>query len=374
MRPGILLVPSKRLKGMRACAIFTCAALGWLAPCQASAQLVPAAGPDPTTRDYIAETGDSLQRIARRVFKYGGSWQELRDLNGIARANENLVQPGQVLRMKLAWLSPPARPLPQSQARISSASTGMTVQTGNVSAPAQLQQNVGEGARVATGQEGGSLSLGDGSVARLGPNTELELVQIRQDDASGHLRSILRLVTGSVEVVVTQLKGARPDRMRVITRTSSLGVRGTTFRVHSPEGALTTTSEVLEGQVEFSASGAAVALPGGFGSKAAANSPPLTPVALLPAPSGFLGWPEYEMGMTTPTTARQFEWSAVSAADHYEIMVATDSRFESPIFVQRTQTPAVRFDALPRRFLFVRVRAYDANGLGGYDLTRGLPL
>ena len=374
MRPGILLVLPQRFKGTLACAIFTCAVAGLLAPSQAMAQLAPAAKADSATRDYTTEAGDTLQRIARRLFKYGGSWQELRDLNGIARANENLVRPGQVLRMKQAWLSPPTLPLPQSQARISSASAGMTVQTGNVSAPAQLQQSVGEDARVRTAQAGGSLTLEDGSVALLAPNTELELVQVRKDALSGQVRSILRLVTGSVEVVVTKLKGARPDRMSVITRTSTLGVRGTTFRVHSPQGALATTSEVLEGEVEFSASGAAVALPGGFGSKAEANSPPLTPVALLPASSGFLRWPEYEMGMTAPTTARRFEWSAVSAAGYYEIMVAADSRFESPIFVQRTQTPAASFDALPRKFLFVRVRAYDANGLGGYDLTRGLPL
>lgn len=332
----------------------------------ATAQTQPAA-----TQSYTVEAGDTLQGIAQKLFKYGGSWQELRDLNNISRNAENRIFPGQTLAVKSQWLEIPKLPVAQAKV-ITSGQGAISSFQGNTSALTSAAALV-EGSRLKTGPgAGATIELEDKSRAQLAPNTEIELVQLRKDNATGQLRSIFRLITGSMQMAVPKLLGASPDRLVIRTATATIGIRGTIFRVNVLGGDAGTTSEVLEGRAELEAEGSQVPLPGGFGSKAAPRVKALDAVALLPASRDFLKLPLLEMKPTTPTTPATFEWASVPGAARYQVTLARDSQFEDLVSSTSTADAKVDFSAVPRGYLFIKVRAYDSNEIGGFDLTRSL--
>ena len=336
--------------------------------------LVTAAGAQPTAdtlQTYTVEVGDTLQGIAQKLFKYGGTWQELRELNNIARTAENRIYPGQSLRVKSQWLEPPKLPVAQAKVITSGQGASSSYQ-GNTSALLSTASLV-EGSRLKTGAgAGATIELEDKSRAQLAPNTEVELVQLRKDSATGQLRSIFRLITGSVQMAVPKLAGASPDRLIVRTNTATVGIRGTVFRVNILDGEAGTTSEVLEGRAELEAGGSQVPLPGGFGSKAAPLAPALAAVALLPASIDFSRLPMLEIKPTTPTTPARFEWVSVPGAARYQVTLSRDSQFEEVLSHTSTTQTNVDFAAVPRGYVFIKVRAYDGNDIGGFDLTRAL--
>lgn len=361
LRPFLPPMPVARAMAVAFSLVLACG----FAP-TAAAQTAPGA-----TQSYTVEAGDSLQGIAQKLFKYGGSWQELRDLNGIVRNAENRIYPGQTLSIKSQWLEPPK--LPIAQAKVITAGQGASSMI-NGSANALLSTaSLVEGSRIKTGPgAGATIELEDKSRAQLAPNTELELVQLRKDGVTGQLRSVFRLISGSLQMAVPKLLGASPDRLVVRTSTATVGIRGTVFRVNVLGDEAGTTSEVLEGRAELDAGGSPVPLPGGFGSKAAPRAPALGAVALLPASSDFVRLPLLEMKPTTPTTAAGFEWASVPGAARYQVTLSRDSQFEEVISTTSTAEAKASFAAVPRGYLFIKVRAYDSNEIGGFDLTRSL--
>ena len=95
-----------------------------------------------------------------------------------------------------------------------------------------------QGDRVRTGQTGGaSIVLKDGTVLTMGPNTTVDLSQFQFDSTTQGGNFMLDLLQGSVRVVTGLLAKANPERFKVRTPTSVVGVRGTDFIVEaaSPE-------------------------------------------------------------------------------------------------------------------------------------------
>lgn len=95
-----------------------------------------------------------------------------------------------------------------------------------------------QGDRVRTGQTGGaSIVLKDGTVLTMGPNTTVDLSQFQFDSTTQSGNFVLDLLQGSVRVVTGLLAKANPERFKVRTPTSVVGVRGTDFIVEaaSPE-------------------------------------------------------------------------------------------------------------------------------------------
>ena len=352
---------SSNLRLLAAALALTCCATG-----SAWAQSAPA-----STQTYTVQAGDTLQVIAQRLFKFGGSWQELRDLNAISRNAENRIFPGQTLLVKNQWLEAPA--LPVTQARVVSTGQGASTTYQGTSGALVASSNLAEGTRLRTGpSSGATIELEDKSRAQLAPNTEVELVQLRKDSVTGQLRSIFRLVAGSLQMAVPKLAGAAADRLVIRTSTATMGIRGTNFRVSSAGDMQPTTSEVLDGRAELTAGGSLVPLPGGFGSKAAASGAPLAAVPLLAASAEFVKVPPLEIAPKTPTTPASFEWASVPGAARYDVTLSSDSQFENILSNTSTPSTTADFAAVPRGFVFIKVRAYDANGIGGYDLTRSL--
>lgn len=91
-----------------------------------------------------------------------------------------------------------------------------------------------QGDRVRTGDTGGaSIVLKDGTVLTMGPNTTMDLTQFRFDSTTQDGSFLLDLVQGSVRVVTGLMAKINPERFKVRTPTTLVGVRGTDFIVEA---------------------------------------------------------------------------------------------------------------------------------------------
>ena len=105
-----------------------------------------------------------------------------------------------------------------------------------VADPARRAAQPGAGVAVAdrlsTGPQGAAtLTLKDGTVLTMGPDTVMDLRQFQFDTTTQQGSFLLDLLRGSVRVVTGLLAKVNPDRFKVKTPTSVVGVRGTDFIV-----------------------------------------------------------------------------------------------------------------------------------------------
>lgn len=90
------------------------------------------------------------------------------------------------------------------------------------------------GERLVTGRNGAaSLTLKDGTVLSLGPDTSLDLSQFQFNTTTQEGSFGLNLLQGSLRVITGMLAKVNPDRFRITTPTAVVGVRGTDFIVEA---------------------------------------------------------------------------------------------------------------------------------------------
>jgi hypothetical protein len=88
--------------------------------------------------------------------------------------------------------------------------------------------------RITTGETGAaSILLKDGTVLTMGPNATMDLNQFEFDSTTQEGNFLLDLIQGSVRVVTGLLGKANPEKFKVKTPTSVVGVRGTDFIVET---------------------------------------------------------------------------------------------------------------------------------------------
>lgn len=93
---------------------------------------------------------------------------------------------------------------------------------------------VSETDRLSTGKVGvATLTLKDGTVLTMGPNTVMDLSKFQFDATTQKGSFLLDLLQGSVRVVTGLLGKINPDLFKVQTPTSVVGVRGTDFIVET---------------------------------------------------------------------------------------------------------------------------------------------
>ena len=86
--------------------------------------------------------------------------------------------------------------------------------------------------RISTGQNGAaSITLKDGTVVTLGPDTTVELSRFDYNSTTQEGNFLLDLLEGSIRVVTGLLGKVNPENVKVKTPTSVVGVRGTDFIV-----------------------------------------------------------------------------------------------------------------------------------------------
>jgi len=88
--------------------------------------------------------------------------------------------------------------------------------------------------RVSTGKNGAAtITLKDGTVLTMGPNTTMDLSQFQFDSTTQQGNFVLDLLQGSVRVVTGLLARINPELFKINTPTSVVGVRGTDFIVEA---------------------------------------------------------------------------------------------------------------------------------------------
>ena len=88
--------------------------------------------------------------------------------------------------------------------------------------------------RISTGKAGAAtITLKDGTVLTMGPNSTMDLSQFEFNSTTQEGNLLLDLIQGSVRVVTGLLGKAHPEKFKVKTPTSVVGVRGTDFIVQT---------------------------------------------------------------------------------------------------------------------------------------------
>lgn len=345
--------------------VFRLAALpAALALLHASAALAQSAAKSPPAGAFYVHTaaqGDTLIKLADRYLEKRHNWQGLQKLNSIE--NPTRIKPGTAIRI----------PIPEM--RREPADMKVLAAQGDVQADGTKLAAGGavkEGQKLATGENGFvTLQLADGSTLTVQSKSKVNVDNARKlANTGGVLDTVFKVVSGRVEAGVERQRGPAA-RFEVKTDTSTMGVRGTKFRVAADEGGKVARSEVLTGKVGVSAAGVAAAelgLDAGFGTLVEAGKAPLPPVALLPAPG--LG------GVPTRFERTQFAFriEPVPGAKAYRAQVARDEGFkdvQADVLANGTEIP---LRGLPDGEFFLRVRAVDSLGLEGKDAQRGFTM
>ena len=101
---------------------------------------------------------------------------------------------------------------------------------------AQPGAGVGLADRLSTRPQGAAtLTLKDGTVLTMGPDSVMDLRQFQFDGTTQQGNFVLVLLRGSVRVVTGLLAKVNPELFKVQTPTSVVGVRGTDFIVETQE-------------------------------------------------------------------------------------------------------------------------------------------
>lgn len=336
------------------------AALALLAvfPVQAQSGNAPTAG---AFYVHTAVQGDTLIKLAARYLEKRNDWQSLQKLNNIE--NPTRIKPGTGIRI----------PIPQMR-REPADMTVLAAQGDVVADGAKLAAGgaVKEGQKLATGENGFvTLQLADGSTLTVQSKSKVNVDNARKlANTGGVLDTVFKVVSGRVEAGVERQRGPAA-RFEVKTDTSTMGVRGTKFRVAADEGGKVAKSEVLTGKVGVSAEGvpgAELGLNAGFGTLVEAGKAPLPPVALLPEPG--LG----SVPAKFERTQFSFKIEPVAGATAYRAQVARDAGFKDVQADVLATTTEIALRGLPDGEFFLRVRAVDKLGLEGKDAQRGFTL
>lgn len=304
--------------------------------------------------EYRVQQGDNLTSISRNYLAQPRAWAQLQGINGLK--NPNYLRPGSIVKI-------PATLIKYTPSRATVLSVNGTVEGSS----GKLLQGatVGEGERIQTAPNASvTLKLADGSVLTLQPQSQLELGQLREYPSFGVVGTLLRLLTGRLENMVSKRNHAI-GRYEVVTPTATGGVRGTNFRVATDEA---TRSEVLEGEVAMRGNrkpDELTPVPAGFGTKVDVSGTVAKPVALLPAPS-LNGAPA-----SFDPKALRFTFAAVPGALQYRAQIFSDDSYRAVLREAVSERTEVAFNDLPEGDYAMRLRAIDGNGLEGYNAQYG---
>lgn len=310
---------------------------------------------------HTATQGDTLIKLADRYLEKRSNWQSLQKLNSIA--DPTRIKPGTAIRIPIPDMRREPADMKVLAVQGDAQADGTRLAAGGA---------VKEGQKLATGENGFvTLQLADGSTLTVQSKSKVNVDNARKlANTGGVLDTVFKVVSGRVEAGVERQRGPAA-RFEVKTDTSTMGVRGTKFRVAADEGGKVAKSEVLSGKVGVSAEGVAapeLGLDAGFGTLVEAGKPPLPPVALLPEPG------LNEVPARVERTRFSVRVAPVAGATAYRAQVARDAAFKDVQADVLSTGPEIALRDLPDGDFFLRVRAVDKLGLEGKDAQRGFTL
>ena len=221
------------------------------------------------------------------------------------------------------------------------------------------------------------IELGDGSRIKVLPNSLALVVtnrnyQMRDASSSGSttwFSGLMRLTSGTIEALASKT-AKRATPLQIQTPTSTVGIRGTEFRVafDDPSNNAART-EVLEGRVRADnpAQGNGADLPMGTGAVVKPQDKEVKVVPLLPAPD--------LAAIPQEIIKPQGLWPmpVLAGADGYRVQVASDEKFDKilrDIKVSGVPGANAELGSLANGDWFARVRGIDPAGLEGFDTVK----
>ncbi|RQR34342.1 LysM peptidoglycan-binding domain-containing protein [Burkholderia sp. Bp9143] len=310
--------------------------------------------------EYSVHTADTLYDLAAQYLAAPTNWGLLQQINHVREPRR--LRPGTTLRIPVALLkSPPPT------ARVISV-TGSAEAFGNVGSLAALRPGTTlvEGAHIRTGSHSFvTVELSDGSSFTLLPGTTVWIRRLRTADAAGSINRQIELDDGEVETKVSPLKPR--ERYEIVTPSVIAGVRGTEFRVTYAHDTDRTQVEVLEGKVQVGSATdpgtvTPALVPRGFG-VAASKGNVGSPVELLAAP--VLQHPARQQD--GPRIA--FDLEPLPFAEKYRATIASDAGFLNILDDAQSTGTQIEFPNRANGTYFVRISAFDTNGIEGLSRT-----
>jgi hypothetical protein len=298
---------------------------------------------------YTVQSGDNLSHFSSKILDTTKRWGEVAQYNQLK--NAQVITPGQVLRIKLAWL----KNFP-AQAKIESI-TGAVMLNGK---PAQVGDKVARGDQLET-PTGGSvrMSLADGSTLNMLEKTQLVATSLEQKKQGNFFSSVFRLVTGRIDAIKQKYpEGQAPLRIQAMH--AVIGVRGTHFRMGQENG--NTLAEIENGLVSFGdeAKAAPIALAAAQGSVGdGVHNPVMIP--LLPAPK----FPLFNEAFSPAKV--EFLLPELLAAKGYRGELASDASFSHLLAPVSADSATIKLLGLSIGRYWLRLRALDEHGLQGIE-------
>lgn len=302
---------------------------------------------------YHAQPRDTLIGLGRRLLLEPRRWQELQSRNHIG--DPRRIPSGSIIRIPYEWLRTSAETASVDNLAGTVQRAGGRVVQGD---------KLPEGSVIETGGDGSiTLDLADGSVVTLQKSSSLRLDQMTRVTGVAEAHSIrLKLQSGRVETAVKPHRDV--GRFEIITPVAVSAVRGTEFRSSYSSEEDRAGTETLEGTVNVAASGAAVPVSAGFGTRVDRDRPPLPPVVLLPPPD-ISSLPPINTGALL-----RVEWHAVTGAKAYRVQLAADAQFHAITADMVTPGEVASMANVPDGDYWLRARSIDDLGLEGADAVR----
>ena len=297
------------------------------------------------TRSVIVEEGETLRLIARREFGKSGLAAMLANFNSMKESDA--ISAGQIIRIPLFT------PVERQFATVIFAK-------GEVSKnaePVKRDDKVYLNELIQTGKDGfASLQFASGSVVNLQPLTHAKLEKLNCLETDDSCLIMLHSAQGEVSSDV-QRRDGQPTEFTISTPYASAAVRGTLFEINAVKTDI--LLGVTEGEVVLE-SGLNNELPidQGFGTVVGANTQPLDPVALLPAPV-------YRNIPTRVAQGDQISWFALSDVEQYLVNISTDENGQQVVANYNQTQSNLSVGDFDAGEYFFNVRGIDSYGLKG---------
>lgn len=298
--------------------------------------------------------GDKVIGLVDRLMKSPASWQKLQEINRFP--NPQLLKPGSVVRLPVAWLKSTA-----AVATVSGAQGSVHVRRGTARLASTVAgTEVLPGDVVETGPQSTlTLRFVDGSSVVVAPQSRVQIENLLVYGKSGITETRLRIDEGGLDSSVKPKTAVSSPRYVVTTPVFNLGARGTEFRARFDPSSKVAFSEVLSGGVAAQGAQNLVQIGAGFGTLALINTEPKPPVKLLDAPH-LRG-----IAQTASRVPVDLSWQPEQDASAYRAQVFTDRSFERQVVEGVFTQPVARWLSLPDGAYVLRVRSIDVQGLEG---------
>lgn len=304
---------------------------------------------------YVVRRGDTLYGLAQAYLLQPSDYRVVQRLNGVA--NPRRLAVGKRLKVPADLLR--TRPI---EARVGAYRGSVQASLAGRAVPLSVGATLAEGTVVATGANAFlRLDLPDGTRLSLPSQSRVRLGRMIAVEMTGVVRREISVEAGRLESEVVPLRNPR-DSYTVRTPMSVSAVRGTVFRVAYDPASSTARTEVVEGVVAVDAKAQETTVAANFGALVTAAG---VSGALALAPPPRIDNP----GRMQDEGQVRFHVADGPPARAYRARLAADAGFLDVLSETVAETRDLQFEDLADGVYFLRVAAFDENGLLGAPAT-----